>query len=609
MFRELTSSQRAQFIYQNVYFRAEGDSIVRNIQPENYDAIIGHSICSETPADAVQPLESQESIHHPVSARSVNQNIPQDRLDLLVQNQVNQNQEPKNQHRIDQEDQMQAVQGLHDSQYDAGTDEMTNIDSTLSDQDLGHDMDSEYKPSDTDVTIQGEKSEFFHESVNVSGIIKYVMQNNTAAGKMELYHAFYYDHDFCSSEIFKIFASNMSLCVLVAKDLDDKTLRILEENEAFASNGLVVGSFNDDNMQINSILQKYSNFLQLNKRSQSYIFPIQENASELSNTVLDSAIASSTSKEFPSSWYIFGLILQQNMASRNLKLINVSTDCMAISEQLNMDSSATIAALQHLAENNMLLYFRDIMKDTVFSGVNVFSEIFSVIYQSTDSAIISEVILDRATQSFTTERFTKEDFIVMFEKLMIVAPYHADYLIPSRLHFLGKLELKKAFQTSNKVISCIKCPSKGYEYICMLTVFLLTVPVIKWTVLDDKSSGQHVCLHKNCIKFLVSEHEVTIAFSDSTFLIDVDESLPSEDEFSILPTILEGLEKVKLILNVPQQQSFEFVASFTCPCGVLNRVHYAVYDYANRVLRCEANESITANLPRMLSIGKCFSPT
>ena len=135
---------------------------------------------------------------------------------------------------------------------------------------------------------------------------------------------------------------------------------------------------------------------------------------------------------------------------------------------------------------------------------------------------------------------------------MIIAPYNGKYLIPSRLKLLTKKDLENMSSTAtdhNQVVACIKCPSKGYEYNCMLTVFLLTVPAPKWTVLQNKSPGSAVCLNKNCTRFLVeANYEVTISFISGLFKV----YLPSkQDIFNKVPSsILQGLEKIKLILNV-----------------------------------------------------------
>ena len=378
----LTTLDKSQSISHDIYFRAEGDSTIRKIQPNSYDDIIRYSMTSDKSVESTDPDKSD--------------------LDKVSKDPVHQGQDPH------QDSKVKAVKKIRKPTSDQDSIQSSASNHQDSVQNLAlNDQDSIQNPTSDDsvkrVNTVVNKSDFSYESANVKGFIKYLMQFNIT-GKMELYHVFNCDNEFGVSEIFKIFTKNMSLCVLVTEDLN---LSMLEENETIASRGLYIGSNNMNLEGKNAVLQQFSSFLLSNRGS--YIFSMKD---ALSNAVLNGALSSSTSKAFPLSWYYFGFKLQEIMISKNLNIISVSKDCMIIAEQLKMDKSATIAALQHLTENNMLLYFRDVMNDVVFASVHIFSKIFSKLYLSSNSAIVSKELIDQATKLFAVENFfDKKDFI------------------------------------------------------------------------------------------------------------------------------------------------------------------------------------------------------
>ncbi len=170
-------------------------------------------------------------------------------------------------------------------------------------------------------------------------------------------------------------------------------------------------------------------------------------------------------------------------------------------------------------------------------------------------------------------------FILLFTKLMILAPYKGGHIIPSFLTLLNETELQNAcvidtdFNDAEPLF--IKCPSAGLEYFSMLIVFLLTQPNKHgWEILEDES-GNPVCLFKNCTKLLKTEFDCVVTLSFSSPYIEIYPKTTNEGR--MLSTIFLGLEKIKLLLNV--HQSFDFCTlSFQCRCSKDNTFHTAVYN-------------------------------
>ena len=251
------------------------------------------------------------------------------------------------------------------------------------------------------------------------------------------------------------------------------------------------------------------------------------------------------------------------MAGWNRNTLSVSSECMIIAEELNMDRPTVEAALSHLSEQNMILYFPDILNDSVFSGINVFSQLFSLIYSNRCSlvkeqhesvwqlSIVTESHLKTVVDYIAESNVSVTDFILLFKKLLILAPYdvaYASYLMPCLLPTLSETEVDKIHESacSASVPARIKCPSTGYEYITMLAMYLLTQTSFDWTI--SLNCGAPVCLYKNCFKFLIESSQcfVNLSFFDSYLKISIDSSDNKKLKMRyIWHTILCGLEKNK----------------------------------------------------------------
>ncbi len=403
-----------------------------------------------------------------------------------------------------------------------------------------------------------------------------------------------------------MFINNVTLSVLVTNNsepFDQKELDMLKE---MSSKGLIVesSSASSENKNAkNMTAHQFSKFLitEENKPG-SYIFSLNykqpQNADhKIGANIVDHAFRLAIPKTFPFSWYIFGFKLYIFMISHNINAISVSKDAMVIAEKLNMERPTVEAALEHLTENDVVLYFRDILPDTVFVSVNPFSMIFLELLRETGGQ--SRVVLSQSEFTAVVERYTDNylsvsDFILLFMKLMILAPYKGSYVIPCFLPLLNEMERKEACVTKIEPL-LIKCPSSGYEFIAMLTVYLLTLPNSQWEILDDEFD-KPVFLYKNCIKFLQKEMNcfVTVSFTAEYLEICYHNSQQDSQNLNqVFIIILHGLEKIKLRLSSHQHFNFCNNLSFQCNCGRGNTFHTAVYNQQLDRLICEENKSQT----------------
>ena len=174
---------------------------------------------------------------------------------------------------------------------------------------------------------------------------------------------------------------------------------------------------------------------------------------------------------------------------------------------------------------------------------------------------------------------------------MILAPYDGAYIIPSFLTTLTGEEQKEFYKNYSIQPVLIKCPSTGCEFISMLTVYLVTLPNHQWEFLKNP-----MCLFKNCVKLIYRGVNYIIAGNLSGPYIEIYQKLSDKSQEVnriVLTTVLQGLEKVKLLLNI--HKSFDFSnISFHCKCSEKG-YHTATYNNDLDILICE--ESLTSLTP------------
>ena len=420
---------------------------------------------------------------------------------------------------------------------------------------------------------------------------------NKDGNEIFFYNVFDFGTHHHMNELYKIFVRNVSLCAFVTDSSGGINSEMIEKYRNFSSKGVIIvlksdikPSVSDQGKELFEIFQDY-----LIQNPQSYFFPInpKESDQEVGISILSNAL--SVPQKFPFSWYLFGFKLRMFMISNNRSTLSVSKEAMVIAEKLELNRPTVEAALEHLTENNIILYFKN---DTIFLSVHMFSRIISELHELHKSAIVNTSDLHSVTAMYVSDDLTVDGFISLFIKLMILAPCdnvanNVQYLVPCLLIPLNEEELKEICSDSyfpDLQPVYFKCPSNGNEFITMLTVFLLTHPKRKWKLhLDPYQKPK--CLHKNCVQFIPENSSciVTLGFFDGYIKVyakSYGELLPNLNHIPAM--IIQGLEKIKVILN--SHQTFNFGMSFGCTCGRYD----AIYNYESKVLTCE-NEPATTS--------------
>ena len=414
---------------------------------------------------------------------------------------------------------------------------------------------------------------------------------NKDGNKVFFYNVFDFGAHHHMNELYKIFVRNVSLCAFVIDSSGGINYEIIEKYRNFSSKGVIIVLKSDMEPSVSGkVFEKFPEYLIQNPQSHVFSISPKESDQEVGADILSQAL--SIPQKFPFSWYLFGFKLRMFMISNHRSTMSVSKEAMIIAEKLKLNRPTVEVALEHLTENNIILYFKN---DTVFLSVHMFSRIISELHELHKSAMVNTSDLHSATAMYQSDDLAVDGFISLFIKLMILSPCdnvndNVQYLVPNLLTHLDEDKRKEIFSDSDIHPVYFNCPSIGYEFITMLTVFLLTHPKRRWKLHLDQYQKPK-CLHKNCVQFTLEDIScmVTLSFFNGYITVyakSYGELVPTLND---IPTmIIQGLEKIKVILN--SHKTFNFNMSFECTCGRYD----AIYDYKSGFLTCE-NEPATSS--------------
>ena len=438
-----------------------------------------------------------------------------------------------------------------------------------------------------------------------------LMRQCKSKGKVEVLQVIDFGENFSKlSEILKIFIKNVSLYAFVtnlSEKMHQTELDALMQTETPNSSLLIIGTNEENAKDVSKRVSLYQIFgSRIVRNEEDYVFCLNLTTPQgkdyaIGSSIINHAMSATKSKGFPLAWYTFGFKLREFITSSNLSILSVSEHCMEIGKELNMDRPTVEAALEHLTEHNMILYFKDILANVVFSGIAMFSRFFSSVHSKLNCkkpfVSVYQAKLQNEIQSFIngSEYVSENDILILLKKLMIIAPFQGsiEYIIPVLLQPLNESERQEICKNSidlGLVPVIIRCPTSGNEFISMLISSLLNQ---SWNILESES-GVPVCLHKNCATLRAKDANsiVTITFRSPYIEVYVNsDGKKPVDYHHIASTILRNLEKIKITLN--SNYSFSFNIGFYCNCGKTDETHTCTYNCKNRVLVCEKNKDIS----------------
>ena len=580
-----------------IYFRAEGDPTLRKIHLDISDEIVSYSMSQvnscqlAVQADSNQLPTRVQPPRKKLFSPSVSKSDSTASELVIERKPVTPGTVLESEHEVEIGWKFSKLQLSADAGAEIEISGKSSDDELQPNADAVAEVEIAGKSSDDKLQPNVNKEEIL-KCANVDNLMKY-MTSHRNKGKVEFFHVF----DCGSSlyhlrEILRIFIKNVTLCAVVTDMSKTTPLNLPEENMPCLS--LVIGTHKTTDLEkINDMQVFYINTKHPTSCDHDIATKIINQASTLAIT-----------KKAPFAWYLFGFRVQKAMALLSKNTLKVSQECMIIAEKLKMDKTTVKAALEYLTEQNMLLYFKNTLNDVVFSGINIFSHFFSILYNKKvdqydklwKKAIISESLMREVIECITDKAVSLNDYIKLLQGLLILAPIGSEYLIPCFLPTMNEKQINELLASVRICASSyIKCPSLGYEFASMLSVFLITQTEHDWTISDIHTQF----IYKNCFIFFVrsSQSFVYLSFPGNGYLnLSVSYSKGSDvDLRKIAATVLRGLEISKLILG--DQKTFQFKLSFLCPCGFPG-FHTASYNKEKGTVSCNHDDAVTPFLPQ-----------
>jgi hypothetical protein len=597
------TTQVSSLVEHEIYFRVKGDPLIRRLQPENCDDLVLHSM-KERMSTSVEHT-FVEGTH--TTAEQISTTVEQPYFEEISTTVGQEGTSTTVGHTLTENNEQIPT---HLPEPKRGTPPYTPTSPYQQSSVIVPSESFDQRPSEKVSSLPFSQSELqanqlLDEAASFKDIVK-LLKHSKNKGKVEFFHVFRVGSCHRMNDILQIFVKNVSLCTLVT----DSSEAIVHKEEvemlhgmSYASKAMVIEMCGGDEPSPEHLaskstsLQHVSNILvESSSKPLNYIFPITlteqgDSGNDIGTCLLSHALSSSSTKTFPFSWYLFGFRLRLFMISRNQSTATVSNECMAIAKGLEMNRPTVEAALEHLMNHNIILYFRNILSDAVFLDVQIFSLILDQLFEkSSEHGSFDVSVFDEIITNLHKSNVPHNNLFALFIELMIIAPYdNNSYFVPSWLSLLDEKDRKEkcsaAFDSHFSPLFC-KCPSTGYQFITMLTAFLLNLPD-GWSILR---SSQHdpACLYKNCVKFNLEDRcAVTVSFFSEYIEVYVKllQQKTVQNLHNISNTILRGLEKVKLLLNSYPSNSFDM--AFPCHCERFEHVHTAPYNSDTGTLECD----------------------
>ena len=252
-------------------------------------------------------------------------------------------------------------------------------------------------------------------------------------------------------------------------------------------------------------------------------------------------------KKMPIAWFGLEVILHDMAQKKKREALSV-LECKQAAEQVQLKDEAFTAALNHLAECNILLYYPDVLPDVVFCNPQVLLSIITELVQHRyklleqpdptksisgnwkrfkDYAYITQKLLDEFPGHYYDGVFSSSDLITLFTSHSIMAPVgNGEYLMPALLPELCPRG------NQSIILSGDPLPSGGllgpllsgdpllirYKegcfpngVFCFLVAFLINDA--KWKVCTKE--GKPKCLYSNSVAFSTSSYPATVTIIDS----------------------------------------------------------------------------------------------
>ena len=345
-------------------------------------------------------------------------------------------------------------------------------------------------------------------------------------------------------------------------------------------------SISEKNQQLNALLDpsRYR-VLYKGEKLKEVIFPVnckspQDEDRRVAKVLREKIVSMSPqSMKMPIAWFGLEVNLVRSSEDGVLSLVQ----CQACATRLHMEGDAFSAALHHLVQHNVFLYYPEVLPQTVFCNPqavltkvtelvqyhhklrdnpdeDVASEGDLVMFR--DRGLVSVKLLRKFPKHYKEGLFTPPDLLKLLVSLRAIAMIRdGEHLMPALLPHLGCDQVSQYLHQSTSLIikptqGCIP----GGLFCCLVAHLLSPTNPSPWKVCMERDKP--LCLYRNCISFLTSGTVGVVTLVDRFSYIEVNVSEPSSE---VCREIREGVYScIKSACGVLKYQGVRFEDAFMC---------------------------------------------
>ena len=253
----------------------------------------------------------------------------------------------------------------------------------------------------------------------------------------------------------------------------------------------------------------------------------KEVARELRKAIL-SAASTVKSHKTPLAWHLLEIALRKLAASMSRSILS-RQECLRVARKLHLSVEEFDAALDHLSQLNLILYYRRLLPDAVFTDAQVVVDKVTELVQYSytlqckpdkrtvtsgdllefrDEGVITLKLLKKFRRHYVSDLFSPSDLISILEHQLIIAHIsEGKYFMPSLLLDLPGEQLKRhRVEPSSPAAPFVIYFPGGLApcgVFCALVSSLLSpLNPLHWQLLPSPTNlVRPACVARNCIEF------------------------------------------------------------------------------------------------------------
>ena len=345
-------------------------------------------------------------------------------------------------------------------------------------------------------------------------------------------------------------------------------------------------SINEKNQQLKALLDpsRYR-VLYMGENIEEVIFPVNCKAPQDEDRcvakVLREKIVSMSpqSKKMPIAWFWLEIHLLRSSEDGVLSLVQ----CQACATRLHMEGDAFSAALHHLVQHNVFLYYPEVLPQTVFCNPQaILTKVTELVQYHhklrdnpdrsaategdlvmfRDHGLVSVKLLRKFPKHYKEGLFTPPDILKLLVSVRVIAMIgDGEFLMPALLPHLGCDQVSQYLHQST---SLIIRPTQGSIpsglFCCLVAHLLSPTNQSSWKVCME--GDKPLCLFRNCISFELNGIPEIVTLVDMFLYIEISISEPSSEVCREIRESVYG--GIKSACSLLKYQGVRFEDAFMC---------------------------------------------